>query len=579
MASSGNFCTMNQIDTGSYQTITEGNLKVGGTGSSTADQAKRGATFYVNSGKWYWEVRQTVGGSSYGEVGISVGSAGTATPLATSGFSEGLMYQSIAGTLSAVSAGYVGLGTVTTTSTGVSAVSNNQVINIALDMDNRKLWFGKDGTYFNSGDPANGTNPQFSWTTDVFVTPTSRNYATNRPSHYNFGQDSTFAGNETAGGNADGNGHGDFHSSVPTGFLSLCSSNLSISDDIDPAQTNNDYPAKQFGVVTYTGTGSSNALTGLGFQPDLVWIKERGATGDHKLTDSSRGVTKSLESNEGTVEATDTNGLTAFGSDGFTVGSDAAYNNSSDTYVAWCWKAGGGTTTSFTASGDRLAGTYQANTKSKFSIITYTGNATADAEVLHGLGTTPNFIIYKARSNTHWWGVYLKSGGTVHTGYDSLLYLNSSNAIASPQAVNIAPDSTKIVFSGNEQLNTNAATYVMYAWADVDGMQKFGTYVGNGNADGPFIYTGFRPAMYFVKNLTAANGWFVYDKLRDGFNDQNDTLSWQDNSVEDNTYEHDIYSNGFKPRDSNNATNQSGQTFIYGAWADVPFKYGNTFPG
>jgi hypothetical protein len=119
----------------------------------------------------------------------------------------------------------------------------------------------------------------------------------------------------------------------------------------------------------------------------------------------------------------------------------------------------------------------------------------------------------------------------------------------------------------------------MYAWADVDGMQKFGTYVGNGNADGPFIYTGFKPAMYFVKNLTAANGWFVYDKLRDGFNDQNDTLSWQDNSVEDNTYEHDIYSNGFKPRDSNNATNQSGQTFIYGAWADVPFKYGNTFPG
>ena len=255
MASSGNFCTMNQIDTGSYQTITEGNLKVGGTGSSTADQAKRGATFYIQSGKWYWEVRQTVGGSSYGEVGISVGSAGTGTPLATSGFSEGLMYQSIAGTLSAIAAGYVGLGTVTTTSTGVSSVSNNQVINIALDMDNRKLWFGKDGTYFNSGDPANGTNPQFSWTTDAFVTPTSRNYATNRPSHYNFGQDSTFGGNETAGGNADGNSHGDFHNTVPTGFLALCSANLPISDDIDPAQTDSDYPGKQFGVLTWTGTG------------------------------------------------------------------------------------------------------------------------------------------------------------------------------------------------------------------------------------------------------------------------------------------------------------------------------------
>ena len=256
MASSGNFCTMNQIDTGSYQTITEGNLKVGGTGSSTADQAKRGATFYIQSGKWYWEVRQTVGGSSYGEVGISVGSAGTGTPLATSGFSEGLMYQSIAGTLSAIAAGYVGLGTVTTTSTGVSSVTNNQVINIALDMDNRKLWFGKDGTYFNSGNPASGSNPQFSWTTDTFVTPTSRNYATNRPSHYNFGQDSTFGGNETAGGNADGNSHGDFHNTVPTGFLALCSANLPISDDIDPAQTDDDFPGKNFNTVLFDGNGT-----------------------------------------------------------------------------------------------------------------------------------------------------------------------------------------------------------------------------------------------------------------------------------------------------------------------------------
>ena len=295
MASSGNFCIMNQIDTGSYQTITEGNLKVGGTGSSTADQAKRGATFYVNSGKWYWEVRQTVGGSSYGSVGISVGSAGTASPLATSGFSQGLMYQSIAGTLEAVAAGYVGLGTVTTTSTGVSSVSSNQVINIALDMDNRKLWFGKDGTYFNSGDPANGTNPQFSWTTDTFVTPTSRNYATNRPSHYNFGQDSTFGGNETAGGNADGNGHGDFHSSVPTGFLALCSSNLPISDDIDPAQTDDDIPQKQFSADIFTGNGGTQTIQlGDSFKPDLVIMKNRGTTNSWIVIDSTRGYNKTL---------------------------------------------------------------------------------------------------------------------------------------------------------------------------------------------------------------------------------------------------------------------------------------------
>lgn len=271
MASSGNFAVMNQVDTGSYQSITEGNLKVGGAGSSTADQAKRGATFYVNSGKWYWEVRQTVGGSAYGEVGISVGSAGTATPTANSGFSEGLMYQSIAGTLSAIAAGYAGLGTVTTTSTGVSTVSSNQVINIALDMDNRKLWFGKDGTYFNSGNPASGSNQQFSWTADTFVTPTSRNYATNRASHYNFGQDSTFAGNETAGGNADGNNHGDFHSSVPTGFLAMCSANLPEVDVLTSA--------------TFVGNGNTNGpFVYLGGVPGTVTINSNTVTfGTHAL--------------------------------------------------------------------------------------------------------------------------------------------------------------------------------------------------------------------------------------------------------------------------------------------------------
>jgi hypothetical protein len=580
MASNGNFAvfsipTRPRSPYSSSDQITGGGLSIKGPSSGSFEPCI--ATISPNSGKWYWEYRAGQGGgSSYGRPAIAVSEQGVVKDEDFIGGGSGQT-----GVLFTVNNGKKRING-SDTSYG-NTVSQHDIVQVALDCDNGAVYFGINNTWQNSGDPESGSSKTgaalSSGIQNVGIDIIHTRYVGGGIDQYNFGQDDTFGGAITAAGNADGNGRGVFKYAPPSGYLALCSANLPISDDIDPAQTNNDYPAKQFGVVTYTGTGSSNALTGLGFQPDLVWIKERGATGDHKLTDSSRGVTKSLESNEGTVEATDTNGLTAFGSDGFTVGSDAAYNNSSDTYVAWCWKAGGGTTTSFTASGDRLAGTYQANTKSKFSIITYTGNATADAEVLHGLGTTPNFIIYKARSNTHWWGVYLKSGGTVHTGYDSLLYLNSSNAIASPQAVNIAPDSTKIVFSGNEQLNTNAATYVMYAWADVDGMQKFGTYVGNGNADGPFIYTGFRPAMYFVKNLTAANGWFVYDKLRDGFNDQNDTLSWQDNSVEDNTYEHDIYSNGFKPRDSNNATNQSGQTFIYGAWADVPFKYGNTFPG
>jgi hypothetical protein len=586
MASSGNFCTMNQIDTGSYQTITEGNLKVGGTGSSTADQAKRGATFYVNSGKWYWEVRQTVGGSSYGEVGISVGSAGTATPLATSGFSEGLMYQSIAGTLSAVSAGYVGLGTVTTTSTGVSAVSNNQVINIALDMDNRKLWFGKDGTYFNSGDPANGTNPQFSWTTDTFVTPTSRNYATNRPSHYNFGQDSTFGGNETAGGNADDNSHGDFHSSVPTGFLALCSSNLSISDDIDPAQTDDNFPQKNFNTITYTGNGSNgNSISGVGFAPDFVWVKSRSGSNAHQMYDSNRGTGKLLSSNNTDSEQTYSSVLQSFDSDGFTAGTSGGINGSGNNLVAWCWKANGGTTVS--NSQGSITATVQANQAAGFSIVTYTGNngswGSSNQDTYgHGLSKAPEFIITKERNNADEWTVFhahVGNGGGSNAAANSLV-LNSNAVLYTNQSYKayggVMPTSTLVTVEGNTT-NSSGSNHVAYCWHSVDGYSKFGSYIGNGNANGPFIYTGFRPRMIFVKRSSTTGGWWVFDSARDIHNPVDQYVGWHSSGSESSGSNIDFLSNGFKLRTSDGDFNGSGTTIIYGAWGDVPFKYNNTF--
>jgi len=579
MASSGNFCTMNQIDTGSYQTITEGNLKVGGTGSSTADQAKRGATFYVQSGKWYWEVRQTVGGSSYGSVGISVGSAGTGTPLATSGFSQGLMYQSIAGTLEAVAAGYVGLGTVTTTSTGVSAVSNNQVINIALDMDNRKLWFGKDGTYFNSGNPASGSNPQFSWTTDTFVTPTSRNYATNRPSHYNFGQDSTFGGNETAGGNADDNSHGDFHSSVPTGFLALCSGNLPVSDDIDPAQTDNDYPSKQFGVITYTGNGGVLSVTGLGFKPDLVWGKMRSPHSyNNMLYDSSRGANRVLQSDttNAEIDLTSSNvGLRTFDSDGFTLGSEASLNDSGDSIVAWCWRANGGTTSS-NSSGD-ITSTVQANTKAGFSIVTYTGNGSVAQSIGHGLSSgAPEFILVKNRSQADAWAVYHHSlGNAAH------LILNTTDAQTTSSAYwgSFTPTTTLFKVGSDHKLNASSENYVAYLWHGVEGYSKFGSFEGNSNADGPFIYTGFRPRLVFCKAADASENWQVRDTARSTFNaDSQVRIYWNSSNAEGSASTAspiDFLSNGFKVRGSNSEINTN--TIVYGAWGDVPFKYNNTF--
>jgi hypothetical protein len=572
MASSGNFCTMNQLDPGAYATITEGNLKVGGAGSSTADQAKRGATFYIQSGKWYWEVRQTVGGSSYGSVGISVGSAGTATPTANSGFSQGLMYQSIAGTLEAVAAGYVGLGTVTTTSTGVSSVSNNQVINIALDMDNRKLWFGKDGTYFNSGDPASGSNPQFSWTTDTFVTPTSRNYATNRPSHYNFGQDSTFGGNETAGGNADGNSHGDFHSSVPTGFLALCSSNLPISSDIDPAQTDSDYPSKQFNTVIYTGTGSTRSVSNLNFQPDLLWLKCRSIGQSARLIDSSRGVSKTLTPADTQNEQTESNGITSFDSDGFTIGSSTGgFNTSSATYVAWAWRANGGTTA--TNSEGNHDCTLQANAKAGFSIMTLANYTSASGVTIgHGLDTAPSFYIHKPLGNSKPWHVY-HSG----IGATKALVLNTDAAEATAIGYFANTEPTADVLSlGNTFAGTGNG--IVYAWSEIEGYSKFGTYEGNANANGPFIYTGFRPRMVFIKNSDGQSPWLVWDTVRNTFNPANKGLAWNDDAAESDYtgYPADILSNGFKLR-SSNATINASATWIYGAWGDVPFKYNNTF--
>ena len=461
MASSGNFCTLNPLAALGGGTPDFGTLSNGNTTVALGDTAF--GNIGVTSGKWYWEfvvtssspTGQTVGWAN--EQVNSGAELGYNSPSSATGAQIVYMYldksppEIISDAPKSASSG-------TDVDYG-SAIAQYDIVGLAADFDNDKWYMSINGSFtdMRSGqNPATGTNPLCSAsgggglvtiarTAGYVWYPAVGNWAASaRTFKVNFGADSSFSGQSSLPGSSanasDSNSVGNFYYTPPTNFLALSSTNLPISEDIDPAETDDNYPAKQFGVVTYTGTGSSNALTGLGFQPDLVWIKERGATGDHKLTDSSRGVTKSLESNEGTVEATDTNGLTAFGSDGFTVGSDAAYNNSSDTYVAWCWKAGGGTTTSFTASGDRLAGTYQANTNSKFSCITYTGSGSADSEVLHGLGATPNFIIAKDRGATYWWNVYLKSGGTVHTGYDSLLYLNSNNAVASGQAVNIVPD-------------------------------------------------------------------------------------------------------------------------------------------
>jgi hypothetical protein len=561
MASSGNFCVLNPLP---YSTYFRSNLGKGNLFSNPGNNCMGFGTMALTSGKkWYMEgIAQNAYNTTMGI--FEINDANTIQNSLNTFYYNNTSYKS---------AFYHRDGTKYVDGSNSSygaTFAIGDVIGMAVDLESgtNTITFYKNNASqgsFNLG--TNGLDYLF-----CMARGTSGGGW-----FMNFGQDSTFGGNKTAGGNADDSGFGDFFYAVPSGHLAVCSANLGISDDIDPAQTDDSYPAKNFNTVLFDGNGGSNAVTGLGFKPDLIWGFTRSGSQSKRVVDSTRGGSERLYSDLGDAASTGTATISEFGTDGFTATGGAFNNDSGKTCGSWCWKANGGTTTSFSAGGNQLAGTYQANTKSKFSIITYTGSGST-GEVLHGLGATPNFIIYKARNDTHWWGVYHKSGGTVNTGYDSLLYINSDNALASGQNVNIVPDSTKIAFAGNEQINRSSYNYVMYAWADVEGMQNFGTYEGNGNADGPFVYTGFRPRMLFTKRTENAGGWRVRDTARDTFNASTKISWWDSSSIEysNSDYSIDILSNGFKIRTSSNDFNAS-EKWIYGAWGDVPFKYNNTF--
>ena len=574
MASSGNFAvfsTVTRPESG-YSTsdqITGGGLSVKGPSSGSFEPCI--ATISPNSGKWYWEYRAGQGGgSTYGRPAIATSEQTVVKNEDLSGGQSGQV-----GVLFLANDGQKRING-SSTSYG-NAVSQHDIVQVALDCDNGAVYFGINNTWQNSGDPTSGSSKTGAALTadiqNVGIDIIHTRYVGGGIDQYNFGQDDTFGGAISAAGNADENGFGVFKYSPPTGFLALCSANLSVSDDIDPAQTDDDIPTKQAGVAIWTGNGTNDTAISLGFQPDLVAIKERGATNNWYWIDSTRGVTKTLQTNGSATTHTEAGVLNAFTSTGFTIGTSGGSNNNTDTYAGWGWRANGGTTAS-NSNGD-ITSTVQANTKAGFSIVTYTGNLTSsgNSTVGHGLSKAPEFIVRKGLNVAERWAVS-------HVGCTSFNYMMEMNSTAaqtdkSGNGSMSAPTTT--VFSNNytDGYAVNGTNYVAYCWHGVEGYSKFGTYVGNGDADGPFIYTGFRPAIYFVKIITAVNNWFIYDKLREGYNEENDTLSFNNSTVEDNTYEHDIYSNGFKPRDSNNATNQSGQTFIYGAWADVPFKYNN----
>jgi hypothetical protein len=241
------------------------------------------------------------------------------------------------------------------------------------------------------------------------------------------------------------------------------------------------------------------------------------------------------------------------------------------TYVAWCWRANGGTTAS--NSDGSITSTVQANTKAGFSIITYTGTGSAGATIGHGLSAKPAFIIVKNRTDTDSWAIYHESiGADFYTAFSGAIFSNNATFWNDTE-----PTTSVITLGTNNRVNGSSDNLVCYAWAQIEGYSKFGEFEGNGNADGPFIYTGFRPRMLFIKRNANSHYWKIFDTARNTNNLTDNSLSWDNTDAESSSNGIDILSNGFKLRNSNSSFNNSGSQFVFGAWGDVPFKYNNTF--
>ena len=322
-------------------------------------------------------------------------------------------------------------------------------------------------------------------------------------------------------------------------------------------------PNEYFNTVLYTGNGSTQSVTGVNFQPDLVWIKKRSATSDHMWHDIARGVTNAIRSNTTGAENSQSNYLTAFDSDGFTVGSSNDVNTNGSTFASWNWLASN-TTVSNTV-GD-INSTVSVNTTSGFSIVSFTGTGST-ATVGHGLGVTPKMFIVKNRSSIETWRPY-----HVALGGGQALALNDVNATDTDAAYWSNTNPTSSVFTVGTTPGTNGSgnSMIAYCFAEVKGFSKIGSYTGNGNADGTFIYTGFKPAWVLVKRTDSANAWHLFDNKRNTFNPNDKGLFPNTSDTENTGNQIDFLSNGIKFYSADGGYNGSGGSYIYMAFAAEP---------
>ena len=540
-----NFCTLNPLNLVTNTTLSEGNLKADCT---TGNDGAALGTMSVSSGKWYWEVLQTTANANND---ISMGVMELSRKMAPQGVGSDVYPNSYLYGNDGWNAKYN-----STTST-INTYGAGDIIGWALDLDGNTLKIYKNNSLeytYSSG--VSGT-----FTPLAAVDGSSGQSVTHIA---NFGQDSSFNGEKTAQGNQDGNSIGDFYYTPPSGYLALCTDNLS-----DPSI---DDPTAHFNMVTWTGSGSSpRSITGVGFQPDFLWIKDRVAANNHVLTDVVRGSSGLLYSNATTAEVTGAAQVSSYDSDGFTMGTTTYVNEngSSNTYVGWNWKAGG---TASSNDDGTITSSVSANTTNGFSIITYTGNSTSGATIGHGLSTAPKFVMHKRRNAAVQWVV-----GTEPIGWNNYLTISTDVTNTSSSMWNDTAPSSSVITLGNDgATNFNTATYVCYAFAEVDGYSKVGSYTGNGSSDGVFIYTGFRPAWVMFKRTDSTGNWVMFDNKRDSTNYVGREIYADLSNAEGGAYDGlDFVSNGFKLRNTTAGFNASSGTFIYLAFAESPFKTAN----
>ena len=548
MPSSGNFSTWNPLRYSSISGITysEGNCKV----QTTTGYPVCMNNFAPRSGKWYVEFYNH-SNAGYNVLGIvqqeSIDEGDYGNWLPNGVANKQFLYYSHNGN-KATSGSSVSYGS--------SWGSGNQIIGCALDMDNGKVWWSLNGTFQASGDPANGTNAAFDnldTSSGFYMAFSDYNSGANGTMGINCGQDSTFGGAIAVGGNADENGFGDFKYSPPAGFLAMCSANLPMNTNQDPAQGTP--PNNYFDAITYTGNGGTLAISSLSFSPNMVWIKNRTSGDDWCVQDTINGVGKTKAMNSASGYATETDCITSFDSNGFTMSNDHKVNASSENYVAYCFKE---------------------SQEAGFDMFAYTGTGGGTQVVSHNLGETPKMV----------W-IFLVSGSAT----DTMVYIDTVNMGTSygifPSLTNARQATSYVAATSSSNItvgssaNATGRGYLAMCWAQREGFSNYGQWIGNGDGNGPFIYTGFRPKFVWWKNINASENWQVRDTARIIGNTGSQGRFYFNSSAAEGSASTaspiDFLSNGFKIRGTNSEQNNNGHGYIYGAWADVPAKYNNAF--